>query len=121
MFNMYYWLIFVGLEILRNRWMRKRGTKPIYFLSFLIRGGASIIHASPVMQIETWREYWPILGFQVASFYLIFDFVLNALTGDRWNYQGKSSGYLDRLPMWAYLVLKGLCLVYLIWFIACRN
>jgi len=117
---MYYWLIFVGLEILRNRWMRLRNQKPNYAQSFVIRGVAAIIHASIIVRVETWPEALRVIGFQVASFYLIFDIVLNALTGDRWNYQGKSSGYLDKLPMWAYLVLKGLCLVYLIWFIGWR-
>lgn len=97
--------------------MRIRNDKPIYFLSFIIRGLAAIIHASLIVGIDNWREAGLIIGFQVASFYLSFDIILNAITGDKWNYQGKSSGYLDKLPMWAYLGLKALCLIYLIWFL----
>jgi hypothetical protein len=97
--------------------MRKHDIKPIYFQSFLIRGSASIVHASLVVGIENWSEAGLVIAFQVASFYLTFDAILNFWTGDKWNYQGKSSGYLDKLPMWAYLGLKVLCLIYLVHFI----
>lgn len=115
------WILFIAFEIWRNRRMRLKKEKPNYFKSFGIRGMAAIVHGSAVVAVNDWSEALPTIGFQVASFYLVFDFILNAITGDRWNYQGKSSGYLDRLPMWAYVGLKGLCLIYLIWFIACRN
>lgn len=114
------WIPFIAFEIWRNRRMRLNNVKPDYLNSFGIRGILAIVHGSLIVQVNNWSEALPVLGFQVASFYLVFDLALNAITGDKWNYQGKTSGYLDKLPMWAYIGLKVLCLVYLIWF-ACRS
>lgn len=45
-----------------------------------------------------------------SSFYLFFDPGLNWLRGKRWNYRGKSSGWLDRSKIVFYYTLKVCCL-----------
>lgn len=115
---MYYWIIFIAFDIALNYWLiEKKGIKPNYLISLFYRISAGILHGGAVMNVtpETWL---PLLGFQVASFYLLFDLTLNLLRGKSWDYQGKDSGYFfDKLPKWAYYLLKLVCLIYLICYI----
>lgn len=109
---MIYWFIFITLEIYRNYYLIiKKKTKPVYFQSFIIRGLAGIIHGSLIIQVESWKEAIPIILFQVTTFWIIFDVVLNLLRGRKWWYEGEHSGYLDHLPLWSNLSLKGILVI----------
>lgn len=39
----------------------------------------------------------PVVAFEVSSFYLLFDPILNKLRGKHWLHRGKDSGWLDPL------------------------
>lgn len=117
------WLLYVAVCIALN-WFNItiRGKKPIYFASnqwriffglvFLILASAKdgfngIDFAYP----RTLIPYIPHAIYIVSSFYLFFDAGLNALRGKKWNYRGKSSGWLDRSSIVLYYVLKGIALI----------
>lgn len=116
------WTLAITLELLRNLFLivgRKR--KPNYAQSFVIRffGGLSVLiieypQFDPLGSPITILLALPFVVFQITSFYLLFDPVLNLIRGKAWNYRGKDSGYLDRSPLWAYWSLKILCLTGLI-------
>lgn len=107
------WFAFIMLEVARNFWMIQKGDKPNYLQSFILRGMAAIGHGILYNPADP-REWLPLLIFQVASFYLIFDFVLNLLRGKHFDYQGKTSGWLDKLPKQFYYALKLVCLIALV-------
>jgi hypothetical protein len=124
---MIYWFIFIALEIARNYYMIVvKKTKPVYFQSFLIRGMAHVFVVGLFYDVTVpsyWPsiyelidlDYWPILLFHVTSFWLIFDPLLNLLRGKPWNYRGKTSGWLDRIPSHIiYWLLKVAALTFFI-------
>jgi len=113
---MLYWLIYILLEAFIQGKLIKKGEKPIYLVVFLIRGAISIIHGV-ILNVEynTW-QYPILLAFQVCSFEIIFDFFLNLLRLEKWNYKGKSSGWIDKLPYPYWYTLKGLALIGMVFF-----
>lgn len=64
--------------------------------------------------LVTWIPALPNIVYIVSSFYLFFDAGLNGLRKLRWDYKGKSSGWMDSLGIAAYHVLKVICLAALI-------
>ena len=57
----------------------------------------------------------PVLIYEGTSFYLAFDLWLNIKRLKKWFYQGKDSGWLDKLKVGFYIALKILSLVGLIY------
>lgn len=104
---MLYWLIYILLEAFIQSKFIKAGDKPSYLILFIIRGIFSIIHGGLILDVQygTW-EYPILLGFQVCSFWIVFDLFLNFLRKERWNYKGTTSGILDHLEYWEYYTLK---------------
>lgn len=112
------WLYFIALEILRNytliQWLKLR---PHYGWCIIIRFFAGIFF---------WFYHFPdpattpfpalvYACFQVSSFYIAFDMILNKLRGKAWNYQGENSGaYFDEQKKARYYLLKAGSLVILI-------
>lgn len=107
------WFVFIAFEISRNYWIIKKKASPIYIQSFIIRAIAAILHGV-LWNVQSWLEFWPLVIFQVSSFYLSFDLVLNLLRKKHPLYQGDDSGWLDELGLTFYLFLKVLCLGLLI-------
>lgn len=92
-------------------------SRPIYMQWRIIKGFLAITHGafSDAVNIE-WSievlvDYWPLLIFQLCSFYLIFDPLLAKLRKlpRPFLYRGKDSGWMDRLPMPAWITLKICC------------
>lgn len=108
---MLYWLIYILLEGYIQGKLIKKGYKPIYLMVFLVRGIFSILQGGLILdvQYDTW-QYPILLGFQICSFYIIFDPLLNLFRKEKWDYEGKTSGYLDKLPKIWYYSLKLVCL-----------
>lgn len=74
--KLFLWLIPIGVNV----WVDRKGRKPNYLMMFMLRGMASIVHAvlfDPTVPMD----YFLILIFQVTSFWILFDLLLNALRG----------------------------------------
>ena len=114
------WLGFIWIEILRNYTLIEIDKeKPNYLHSFVIRAFAGIVciafmnpEFDPGSLVSWWQSY-PSLIFEVSSFYLVFDPALNLWRGKGWDYQGKQSGWLDKLGKPYYYALKIMCVILL--------
>ena len=93
------WLIYILSEALvQNRYIKK-GNKPIYIILFFLRGMLAIAHGIFLdVQPDPWWEWGILLGWQICSFWIFFDLMLNALRDKDWDYKGENSGWLDKLP-----------------------
>lgn len=111
------WLIYIALEITIQSNLIRKGWKPIYIQLFIIRGMASIVHGI-YLGVEPGWDYPLLVAFQATSFWILFDLGLNIVRGKDLFYQGKTSGWLDKLPWDVYIILKGIaavvCLILLI-------
>lgn len=117
------WLIIIAATIFLN-WYRikRRGLKPHYFaatwsraifglICFIIMTADNGFNAPDFAYPVTLIPYLPHAVYIWSSFYVFFDPGLNALRGKRWNYRGKSSGWLDRSKIIFYYALKVICLI----------
>lgn len=119
---MIYWIGFIGLEIFRNYYLIvKKHERPNYAGSFMFRAffglvGIAIMYPEfdPLGDYRTLYGALPALIFEVTSFYLLFDPILNWSRKLPWDYQGKNSGWIDKLGKKWYYVFKIACLIWLI-------
>lgn len=105
------WLIYPIVEAFAQFHYIKKGDKPNYLQLFIIRGFFAIVFGAIIVQPETYLESAYMFAFQVTSFWLIFDPLLNKLRGNPFTYKGKDSGWLDKLPDWIYWSLKVIALI----------
>lgn len=117
---MIFWIVFISLELLRNYILiEKRKINPNYLGSFMFRAFFGLV-GIPLMYPEfdpLGGAFWgaiPAVAFEVSSFYLLFDPILNKLRGKHWLYRGKSSGWLDKLGLPFYITLKVFTFIILI-------
>jgi len=91
------WAGYIIAEILIQSYLiEKKNWKPVYFQLFIFRAMAAIVHGIYLdVTPETW---WPVITFQVCSFWILFDLGLNLARGKKWYYRGNTSGWLDSLP-----------------------
>lgn len=115
------------IPIFINAWMDRKGAKRDYRIVFIFRVMASILHGI-LMQVSPsysddfyWPEFLPILVFQVTSFWIFFELILNKLRGNSMFYYDQKegdSGWIDRFFKWAgptwHKVAKGLCFVVMV-------
>lgn len=103
------WFVFIGAEVVRNWYIiEKQKTTPNYLQSFILRGMASILHGIAVGVLNT-QEYLILIGFQVGSFWILFDFALNLSRGKPPMHKGKKN-WLDRIPWDLYWSAKTIML-----------
>lgn len=100
------WLLYPLIESFIQSKLIARGWKPIYIMLFLIRGIVAIAHGALLDEfigLSHWAGYFPgwqwvyVLVFQVCSFWIFFDLLLNLFRGKNWYYTGKESGWLDEI------------------------
>lgn len=116
-FKLLLWLIPIGLNVYAD----KDGRKPNYLLMFVLRGIAAILHGV-LFNPQNMGDYWPVLLFQVTSFWLIFEIALNIVRGREifyYDMKEKDSGWLDRFfaltgPFWHFFA-KLVTFALLIW------
>lgn len=121
------WPLIIAATIWLN-WYRivKRGVKPHYFSSnysraffgfvcLIIMSADDGFNGIDLAYPRTFIPYIPHGIYIWSSFYLFFDPGLSALRGLKWNYRGKSSGWLDRSKIIIYYSLKVICLIGLVW------
>lgn len=97
------WISYVINEAFRNYIIIRGGVwptekpaqRPDYTLSFILRGMASILHGF-LFEVEETIEYLPILIFQVTTFLVIFNPLLNRIRGFDFWYLGRNSGWIDK-------------------------
>lgn len=97
--KLFLWLIPIGLNVYAD----KDGRKPNYLLMFVLRGAAAILHGV-LFNPQDVTDYWPVFLFQVTSFWLLFEIILNIVRGREVFYydrKEKDSGWIDRFFAWA--------------------
>jgi hypothetical protein len=109
---MIFWLLYIiGEAWGQNKFLLSKGKKPFYLLLFLFRGFVSIVFGALILDVQQdLIETVIMLGWQICSFYVLFDFILNKFRGKPWNYKGKNSGWLDKLPYTYWYILKVICI-----------
>lgn len=103
------WLTFIFFEIARNYFLIEAlEIRPHYGWSKIIRffGGIGFLFAKFPDPASTPFPAIVYALFQISSFYILFDLLLNFARGKRWDYRGKESGSLDKLPNGKYHLLK---------------
>lgn len=77
------WAGYILAEILIQSYLiEKKNWKPVYLQLFVIRGIAAIVHG--VYLDVSPETYWPVITWQVCSFWILFDLALT--------WRGASSG-----------------------------
>lgn len=110
------WLI----PIFINAWMDRKGAKRDYKIVFIFRGIAAIIHGVLFDPYDL-IDYLPVFIFQVTSWWIFFELILNYLRDNPAFYYDQKegdSGWIDRFFKWAgptwHLVAKGLCFIVMV-------
>ena len=94
--QLFVWIFFIVVHaVVDYREIEYHNSKPNYLVSFIIRGIAAILHGI-MMDVTKPEEWWPILIFQVTSFWVLFSPILNLLRGKPFLYLGEDSGWIDR-------------------------
>ena len=123
---MIFWIIFIILEIIRNYILiEKKKIRPNYAGSFIWRAFFGLVcyilaHRGYVDPIVNIVNNIPFIIWQLTSFWIFFDIGLNLSRGKPIGYKGKTSGWLDRLPVayyWLFKVIALIIMVYTIIFI----
>jgi len=94
------WLLYPIIEAVGQRLTYfkdlNKVTRPNYLQLWVIRGIFAILHGALLgAQPEPWYEWPALLCFQMGTFYLIFNPLLNKLRKLPWDYEGKNSGWLS--------------------------
>jgi len=79
--------------------------RPDYLQLNIIRGVVAITFASLVLEATAENGIF-ILLFQVGSFWLMFDPLLNKFMGRPLNYEGKDSGWTKGIPYWLQALIS---------------
>lgn len=118
----YGWLVFIGLHVW-HQWhlIERKKQRPSYTGNFISRAFFAIICIfimcpgfDPLGDRYSWIPVLPVLVYEVSSFYLLFDQILNLTRDKPIFYRGKSSGWIETYMGPAfYYFLKVLCLVML--------
>lgn len=113
------------IPIFINAWLDRKGEKRNYIVVFIARAWAAILHGI-LMQVQkpfydAWPDYVPVFIFQVTSFWIFFELILNYLRNDPAFYYDQKegdSGWIDRFFKWAgptwHYIAKGLCFIVMI-------
>lgn len=112
------------IPIFINAWMDRKGAKRDYVVVFIFRGIAAILHAVLVQVTGSYydvADYLPLFIFQVTSFWIFFELILNYLRDNPAFYydrREKDSGWIDRFFTWAgpgwHLVAKAMCFIVMV-------
>lgn len=109
------WLLFISAELLRNLYyIAGKKVSPDYDGSVIIRVFFGVVvlfkenpYLDPVGSSFTLLPALPFAVWQIASFYLLFDPILNIVRGKKWNHRGENSGkFFDKLPLPVWYGLK---------------
>ena len=102
---MIWWIGYIAFDLWRN-WHRTVKVKksPDYLGNFMYRAFFGLVFIfiiypdfAPFWDNSTIWWAIPVVAFEVSSFYLLFDPILNKLRGKHWLYRGKKSGWIDKL------------------------
>jgi hypothetical protein len=113
---LFLWFIYIiGEAFTQGYYFREEESyKPDYRILWLFRITSSILHAI-VLQIK-WEFYgwdYPIVvGFQMCTFWILFDPILNKLRGKKLTYRGGSdSSAFDRIAPVPYWIFKSIAFI----------
>jgi hypothetical protein len=107
------WFLYIlGEAFIQGYFFRKdESFRPDYRILWIARGWASILHGI-ALQVPDWEYYGYAVGFQLCSFWILFDLILNLRRGKKWHYIGGSdSSKFDQLAPIPYWILKAVALI----------
>lgn len=86
---------------LANAYADRKGRKPNYAMVFIIRAFCAILHGALFINdyVNYWFYWWPVLVFEVTSFWIIFELSLNIYQRRPLLYYDNKegdSGWIDR-------------------------
>lgn len=94
-----------------NAWLDRKGAKRNYIIVNLLRGICLILYLGAVWNVQGGYDFWhdfgylfPYILYCLTSYWLIFELLLNKLTGKDWLYydsEEKDSGWIDKFFAWA--------------------
>jgi hypothetical protein len=96
------------------RFRKDESYRPTYWMLWGARIFASILHGiSMQTKFEFYGWDYPIVvGFQMCTFWIVFDIILNLRRGKKWHYIGGSdSSKFDRIAPIPYWILKAVALI----------
>lgn len=113
---MIYWLIYILAEAFIQSKLIAKGWKPDYLQLFIIRGMISILHGALILDVHNTYEALIMWGWQMCSFWIVFDLSLNFLRKKPILYKGKRSGWLDKIAYPVYIPMKILAIAGAVFF-----
>jgi len=94
--KLFIWAIAIGINI----WFARSREKPNYLVQGILRGMASILHGALfISSQDQWPLYLVLVIFQVTSFWIVFELVLNFIWGEAllyYDHKERDSGWIDR-------------------------
>lgn len=106
---LFIWFLYPLAEAIAQRftYFKANPIRPNYLMLFLIRGIAAIIHAALLdVQPNPWYQWPALLLFQIGTFWLLFDPILNMLRKKKFSYEGINSGWLKGIPYWTQAIIS---------------
>jgi hypothetical protein len=109
MIKLLIWLLFPTANAVLDWYIIERDKKPIdHLVEFIFRGFAVILYGALVFDAQAGTHGFAVIAYEVCSFYIVFELVLNELRGKPWNYLGNTA-MLDKIlsrRRWLYYALK---------------
>lgn len=91
------WIVLVTLQSFIHYYIiEEEMSMPVYIQWNILRGMASIFHGI-AFDTQDWKQFVPLLMFQLATHFAIFAPLLNTLRTKKFWYIGVNSGWLDGL------------------------
>lgn len=90
------WLLIPIVNAFIDAWIIERLKQPIdHLIEAIFRGMVMILYGALVFDAQDGPQGMAVIIYEVASFYLVFELVLNLLRRKPWNYLGNTAA-LDR-------------------------
>ena len=105
------WVLYPIAEAIAQRFTYfkdlTKKVRPNYLMLWIIRGIAAVVHGALLdVQPEPWYQWPGLVLFQVGTFGLLFDPILNKLLGNGIDYEGENSGWLKGIPYWLQAIIS---------------
>lgn len=109
-FILYLWVLYPIVEAVVQRLTYFKNltkkVRPNYLMIGIIRGIVAIAHGAVLdVQPDPWYQWPALVAFQIGTFWLLFDLVLNKLLGNKLDYEGSNSGWLKGVPYWLQAII----------------
>lgn len=107
------WLLFPAANAVLDWYIiERRKVYPDHLIEYIFRGFVIILYGVLVFKTEDENQGYCVFAYEVLSFYIVFELLLNILRSKPWNYVGKNSAWDKILSRhrWLYYTLKTISL-----------